>query len=215
MRASEMAGIVMVVIAFIIAINLYPDMPDQMPGHWNAAGEVDGYLPKFWGLFLFPIIILAIYALFMGLQWVPSLIQNIRSIRKQYDVFMVIIVGFFLYIYVLTILWVFGIQFGFIRMLVPAFAALIFAIGSLVSNVKRNRYIGIRTPWTMGSDRVWEKTHRLAAKLYMLAGIVSLAGMLFESYYALAFLIGPIIIVSAYAMAYSYFEYKKGIRKLQ
>ena len=73
----------------------------------------------------------------------------------------------------------------------------------------------VASPWTLGSDRVWDKTHKLAAKLYKAAGLASLLGLLFEGYFALAFLIGPVIIVSAYAIIYSYFEHKneKGMRR--
>jgi uncharacterized membrane protein len=213
MRTSEKIGLLIVAVAFIIAVNLYPDMPDDMPAHWNAAGEVDGYLPKLWGLFLMPVISLAMLILFVALPRYTSLRNNIRSVIRQYDIFLVVVLGFMLYIYTLTLTWALGIGFGMVQMLVPAFAALFYVIGMLIQNVKRNKYMGIRTPWTLASDQVWQKTHRLAGKLFRAVAVVILLGLLFDNYIALAFLIGPILAVVAYTMAYSYFEYKKENRK--
>jgi uncharacterized membrane protein len=47
-----MLGIIL--ISFAIGAYLYPQMPELMPSHWNGRGDVDGYMPKFWGLFLMP-----------------------------------------------------------------------------------------------------------------------------------------------------------------
>jgi uncharacterized membrane protein len=90
----------------------------------------------------------------------------------------------------------------------PAFATLFYYSGVLIENAKRNWFIGIRTPWTLSSDRVWDKTHKIGGKLFKIAGIVALAAVFFETA-AIFFIIVPVIIVSIYTVVYSYLEYQK------
>ena len=70
---------------FIIAIYLYPQMPDEMASHWNFRGEVDDYLPKFWGLFLMPLIALGLLLLFLLIPKIDPLKANIEKFRKYFD----------------------------------------------------------------------------------------------------------------------------------
>jgi uncharacterized membrane protein len=212
MRASEKVALGIVVVAFVVAVWLYPLVPDQMPSHWNAAGEVDGYLPKFWGLFLMPIISLGMLLLFVAIPRIDPLKKNLETFRGHFDVFVVILIGFMFYINMLVLLWTLEYQFSIIQALVPAFAVLFFYAGVLIQHSKRNWFVGIRTPWTMSSDRVWEKTHRRGGKLFKAVGVIVLLGMVFEDL-AIWILVGPIVAVAVYTMAYSYFEYQKEKRK--
>jgi uncharacterized membrane protein len=98
-----------------------------------------------------------------------------------------------------------------ITFLSPAFAILFYYTGILIENAKRNWFIGIRTPWTMSSDKVWDKTHKVGGKLYKIAGVVTLLAIFFETY-AIYIIVVPLIMVSIYTVVYSYFEYQKEIK---
>ena len=63
------AGIIL--LSFFIGIVSYSYMPDMMPMHWNAQGEIDGYMGKLWGLFMSPMISLGLFALFCILKLDP------------------------------------------------------------------------------------------------------------------------------------------------
>ena len=86
---------------------------------------------------------------------------------------------------------------------------LFFSIGIVIGKAKRNWFIGIRTPWTLSSEAVWDKTHRLGGKVFMVSGLVSLLGFFFEGYVALLLILAPIMIGSIFLVVYSYFEYQK------
>jgi uncharacterized membrane protein len=208
MRKANLAILGIILVSFAIGIYLYPQMPDPMPSHWNAAGEADGYMPKFWGLFLMPLISLALFGLFLLIPRIDPMKANIQKFRKYFDRFIALIMGFFLYIYLLTILWAFGFTFNFIYAMVPAFSALFYYAGVLTENAKQNWFIGIRTPWTLSSEKVWDKTHRLGGKLFKVAALIGLVGLLFPDY-AIWFVIIPIILVAAYTIVYSYVEFQK------
>jgi uncharacterized membrane protein len=212
MRKSEIPVLTIILISFLSGIYLYPQMPERMASHWNIEGNVDGYLSKFWGLFLMPLISFGLFLLFAVIPEIDPLKQNIMKFRKHFDVFVVLVILFLFYLYSLTLFWNLGFRFNMIQVLIPAFCGLFFYVGILVENAKRNWFVGIRTPWTLSSDKVWDKTHKLGGKLFKITAIIVLLGIIFESY-AFYFIIIPILFVGIYTIVYSYFEYKKIVKK--
>ena len=99
-----------------------------------------------------------------------------------------------------------------IQALAPAFGGLFYYCGILAKNAKRNWFIGIRTPWTLSNEKVWDKTHRVGGQLLKIAGIIALFGVFFPSY-ALLFIFAPVVLVAAYTITYSYIEYKKEVKQ--
>jgi len=200
--------IAIILLSFLIGLYFYPQMPVKIASHWNAQGEVDGYMSRFWGLFLMPIIVLFLYLLFLFIPRIDPLKENIEKFRKQFDWLIGLIMLFLFYIYLLTIIWNAGREFNMTMAIVPAIGILFFFIGVLIEKAKRNWFVGIRTPWTLSSDKVWEDTHRLGGKLFKLSGIIALLGIVFPKY-AIILLIVPAIGTSIYTIVYSYFQYKK------
>ncbi len=201
-----------IIITFITSIYLYPGMPEQMASHWNSKGEVDSYMSKFWGLFLMPIISLGIFLLLIFIPKIDPLKKNIEKFRKYYDGFMTFLIIFLLYIYILTILWNMGIIFDMTTAILPAVAILMYFSGILIEHSKRNWFIGIRTPWTISNEKVWNKTHKLGSKLFKIAAIIILIGT-FIPKYAFTLLLISVLIAAIYPIVYSYFEYKKEMKK--
>ncbi len=208
MRKSEIIIFGIIILSFAISAYYYPQMPEKVASHWNAEGQVNGYMSKFWGLFLMPIISVGLLLLFILIPRIDPLKSNIEEFRKHYDGFVVLIMVFLFYLHLLTIFWNSGYTFNMVIFLSPAFAILFYYSGILIENAKRNWFIGIRTPWTLSSEKVWDKTHKLGGKLFKIAGILSLFAIFFESYAVLVIVV-PVIMVFIYTVMYSYFEYQK------
>lgn len=162
----------LILIAIVIGTALYSQLPDPMPSHWNAAGEVDGYMSKFWGVFLLPLVTAGLTLLLLLIPVIDPLKANIAQFRRQYNAFVVGFVVYLLYVYGLTLAAALGYRFNMTMTLLPAMGLLFIGISFLVKSAKRNFFIGIRTPWTLSSDIVWQKTHALGAKLFLISGIV-------------------------------------------
>jgi uncharacterized membrane protein len=96
--------------------------------------------------------------------------------------FTVILIGFLFYLYLLMILWNIGMRFQMPQLLAPAFGILFYYAGVLTEKAKRNWFIGIRTPWTLSSEEVWERTHRIGGKLFKIAGVITLLGIVLPGY---------------------------------
>ena len=173
-RTTIFISITLIAIAVLAGLLLWNRLPDPMPGHWNAAGEIDGYISKFWGVFLLPIISIALTGLFLIVPRIDPLKANIAQFRAAFNWFIVAFVVYILYLYILTLLAALGTLFNMTLMLLPAVGLLFIGIGYLMSGAKRNFFIGIRTPWTLSSDTVWDKTHKLGSRLFMLGGVVTI-----------------------------------------
>ena len=211
MRKINIAFLCIILVAFAIGFYIYPQMPDLIASHWNINGEVDGYMPKFWGIFLMPFISLGLFALFVAIPRIDPLKANVKKFRKYFDIFIIVMLMFLLYIYLLTIFWTFGFRFDMILFLTPAFSILFYYCGILTEHSERNWFIGIRTPWTMSSDLVWKKTHKLGGKLFKAVAIITLIGVIVPQY-AIFLLLVPIIAAVAYTFYYSYSEYQKEMK---
>ncbi len=199
---------IILLLSFAIAGYFYPQMPERMASHWNASGDVDGYMSKFWGLFLMPFISLGLSALLIMIPKIDPLKANIEKFKRYYYGFVSLLLIFLLYIYLLTILWNLGLRFNMVQLLAPALGVLFYFCGVLIGKAKRNWFIGIRTPWTLSNEKVWDKTHLIGGRLFKAVGLVALLGVFFPSY-AILFVLIPVILVSLFTIVYSYFEYQK------
>lgn len=208
LRKSEIISLIIIIISAIIGIYFYPRLPEKIASHWNTQGEVNGYMPKFWGVFLMPMISAVMWLIFLIIPKIDPKKENIEKFRKYFDRFIILLFLFLLYIYILTLYWNLGNQFDFIRFLLPVFAILFYFTGDLISKSEMNWTIGIRTPWTLSSETVWKKTHTLGGKLFKASAIITLVGLFFPSI-AFWFTIIPVIIFSIFIIAYSYFAFRK------
>ncbi len=208
MKKSIIMSSIIILIAFIISIYVYPQMPDKIASHWDHKGQVDGYISKSWGLFLMPVLSLVILALFIFIPKIDPLKKNLKKFRKYYDRFIVLFILFLFYIYLLTIFWNLNYKFNMTQMIIPAFGILFYYIGILTENAKQNWFIGIKTPWTLSNNKVWEKTHKVGGQLFKIAGLLTLIGILFPNY-AIYFFLIPVLFAAIYSIIYSYFEYQK------
>ena len=202
--------IILLIILASIAVSLYayPIVPEQMTSHWNAAGQVNGYIPKLLGLALMPVISIGAFLLFLVIPRIDPLRRNIAKFRAYFDIFIVMMMLFLLYLHGVLILANIGFTFNMMQVLAPALGAVFYYSGVLIGHAKKNWSIGIRTPWTMSSERVWNETHKIGGKLFKAAGIIAFFGIFFPNY-AILLIFVPVIAVVVYTFVYSYVLYQK------
>lgn len=200
--------VLVILFSIIIGAYFYPKMPLLIASHWGADGQVNGYMTKFWGLFFMPLISIILYFLFIFLPYADPYKKNFKKFEKYFNNFINVIFIFLFYIYLITIFWNLGNRFNMIQILSPAFSLMYIFAGFLLAKTRRNWFVGIRTPWTISSKLVWKKTHALGAKLFIIAGILSLLS-LFLPQYSLAFVLYPIIVFSIFLFVYSYVIFRQ------
>lgn len=209
-RTTIIIVLVMIGAAILAGLLLWNRLPDQMASHWNINDQVDGYMPKFWGVFLLPLITLGMFVLFLVVPSIDPLKANITQFREAFNLFIVLIVGFMLYLYGLTLAWNLGYTvFRMSGAMLPALGLLFIFIGFMLRQAKRNFFIGIRTPWTLSSDTVWDETHRIGAILFMISGALAFIGGFFGGIAAFWMLFAPIIGSTMFLLVYSYMLYQR------
>lgn len=209
-RTTTILVIIMIIGATIAGLLLWNRLPEQMASHWNINDQVDSYMPKFWGVCMVPLITLGMFVLFLVIPSIDPLKANIAQFREAFNLFIVLMVAFMLYIYGLTLAWSLGYTgFRMSSSMLPAIGLLFIFIGFMLRQAKRNFFIGIRTPWTLSSDRVWNKTHQIGSTLFMVAGALAVIGSFFGGMTAFWMLMIPIFGSTIFLVIYSYVLYKQ------
>lgn len=212
-RTTTIVVLLMIAAATLAGLLLWNRLPDQIPSHWNFQDQVDGYMPKFWGVFLLPLITLGMLVLFLVIPSIDPLKANIAQFQEAFNLFILLIVGFMLYLYGLTLAWSLGYDdFKMSGALLPAIGLLFVFIGFMMRQAKRNFFIGIRTPWTLSSDTVWNETHRVGAVLFMISGALAFIGGFFGGMTAFWMMFSPIMGSTLFLLVYSYILYRRETR---
>jgi uncharacterized membrane protein len=209
-RVYWMISVALVAITVGVTAWLYGGLPEQIPTHWNIRGEVDGYGGK-WTLFIFPAMMVAMLALFYFLPALSPKQFDVNSFRPTYLYIMVLCIGLFAYMDG-VILYVTRqavrkeatIDLG--RAFIAGMFLFFALLGNVMGKVRKNFYIGVRVPWTLASDRVWNDTHRLAAWVFVAAGVIGF-GMIILG----VPIIYPIVVLVLSALVpviYSFVHYK-------
>lgn len=208
MKIIRLASILVLLLAFGITIAVFPRLPEIIAIHWNAAGQADGYAPALWAAFTVPVVMVLTAALLHFIPGLDPLRQNVEKFRTWYDGFILFMLVFLLAVHSHVLLWNLGYEFSPNLTLPAGFGLLLIFVGFLLGKAERNWFIGIRTPWTLSSDAVWRRTHRLGQKLFIVAGLIAITGVLAPEY-AVIILLLPVLLVTAILFTYSYLEYRK------
>jgi uncharacterized membrane protein len=208
-RTTLIVSISLVVIGSLVGILLWNRLPDPMASHWNFNDEVDGYIPRLWGVLLMPLITVLMLGIFLVVPKIDPLKANIAQFREAFNLFIVLIIAFMVYVYALTIAWNLGAtNFKISMAMLPAMGLLLIFVGYMLRKAKRNFFIGIRTPWTLSSDSVWDKTHKMGSKLFIISGLLAILGSLFGGY-AIWFIFTPLIGSTLFLVVYSYILFQQ------
>jgi uncharacterized membrane protein len=149
---------------------------DKIPVHWDIRFEPDGWIGKdqpFLAFYLLPTIIAGVVALgLFVLPWLSPRNFQVEGFRRTYDYVFFLVAALFVYMQSI-ILWT---QFRGPVLMERGFLAGIFLffalMGNVLGKVKRNFWMGVRTPWTLADPIVWDRTHRVAAWLFVSAGLI-------------------------------------------
>ena len=212
-RTTTILVLLMIFGAIVAGLLLWNQLPDPMASHWNINDQADGYMSRTWGVFLMPLITLGMFVLFLVIPSIDPLKANIAQFRGAFNLFIVLIIAFMVYLYGLTLAWNFGYtNFRMSSAMLPAIGLLFIFIGFMMRQAKRNFFIGIRTPWTLSSDTVWDDTHRIGAVLFIISGALAFLGGFFGGTTAFWLMFAPLIGSTIFLLIYSYVLYRRETR---
>lgn len=151
---------------------LAPQLPAKVPSHWDLHGKVDGWSDKATAVWFGPMLMLGALLMMVLLPWLSPKSFTVESFRKTFNLILFFVVAWMGWMNALTLYAGLhpGMEVG--RWIIASVLVLIALIGNQLGKVGKNFWLGIRTPWTLASDRVWIATHRLSAWLFMGVGLL-------------------------------------------
>lgn len=207
---SDWPLLLLILGSLIIGAALYPQLPERVASHWNFKGEVDGYSSRFWGAFGIPLMTAGIYVLMVVLPSIDPRRQNYEKFAGVYRLFKAIMVIFMIGLYLIVILSALGYRIPVDRAVTSGVSLLFIVLGNFMGQIRHNYFVGIKTPWTLASEEVWQKTHRLGGRLWVAAGLIGLAASLAAGGSTggiiMAVSLGAAVVVP---IAYSYLEFRR------
>lgn len=206
---TEFIPVILIILSVLASFYFYANFPDQVPTHWNYKGEIDGWSPKAFAAFFFPGLNLAMYLLFLIFPYLDPKKDRYAEFAKTYHVFKGMLVAVMTAIYFYVGLAGLGYELPVTAVIPPAIGVLFVVLGNYMGKIKPNWFMGIRTPWTLSNEEVWNKTHRLGGKLFMLMGLFMIIGTILPPAIFWGFFIFGTVIVSLAPMIYSYLLFRK------
>jgi uncharacterized membrane protein len=188
----------------------YDRLPEQIPVHWGIDGSPDRWVNKhdawmnFW---LTPALMIGFTLLTLALPWLSPRAFEVDRFRDTYGYVMAMVVVLFGFIDFLLLWASLHPDFETVRVLVAGILFFFALVGNVLGRVRRNFWMGVRTPWTLASETVWNETHRLAAWLYTAFGIVGCITVLLGAPLTWCFI--ALIVVAVFPVFYSLVLYKR------
>jgi uncharacterized membrane protein len=164
--------ILLAAVGVLMTLAVYQRLPETIAVHWDLDGNPNGWMPRVIGAFFGPAFLLLLWGLLRLAPRIDPREENYRRFGEAYET----IVASALLLVLATHGIVLAIALGHrvpVGRFVPALVgALFIVIGNVMPRTRSNWWFGVRTPWTLTSDRVWTRTHRLAGYSMTAAGIV-------------------------------------------
>lgn len=201
-------GLILSLIPLVVGGIFYKQLPDTLATHFNFQGKADGYSDKNMALFMLPLGLTVGYIAMYFFTIKDPKHKNHNETLNRFVFLLLPVMN------IATNAFIIAKGLGKdinVSLFVTAFVGLIFVIvGNFLPKVKRNYTVGIQLPWTLHSDVVWEKTHRMAGYLWILGGvIVILSSFLLPSAWLNYCILTSVGIMTVIPAIYSYVIYKK------
>ena len=195
-----------ILLPILVGVILWDQLPEQMPSHWNASGEIDGWSSKAFAVFGMPLILLVF-------QWLCVLGTGADPKKANHPEKIVHLVLWIIPVLgvVLSVL-TYAVALGKeVRMevIMPVLIGLVLTIvGNYLPKCKQNYTVGIKIPWTLNSEENWNKTHRFAGWLWTICGLLIMLTGFFGGFWIF---FGVVLVMVLMTFLYSYMLHRKGV----
>ncbi len=197
-----------VVVMLAVAFIFYDQLPTLIPTHWNVYGQADAYWPKNISLFTIPGLVLLLILWFNFIPKFDPRKEKYEQFQKSWDMLQFIIISFFAYVYFVSI-YVAMHPAQSMNFFMMFWVGLFFVLlGNYLWKIRSNYFVGIKTPWTLENEEVWNKTHRLGWYMFVISWLIFMINSFLNFQVWLVFIIVMLLAVFV-PIIYSYVIYKK------
>ena len=207
---SLLLGSLVTLLPIPVGICLWDHLPEAIPVHWGINGKADGTATPWIVVFLLPLLLLALHWLCVWITFrdPKSAKQNPKAMNLAF--WMVPLCSLFS----CGIIFAAGLgtDFNLFRLVLLFIAIIFLVVGNYMPKVTRNSYLGIKVPWTLYNEENWNATHRFCGKVWVLCGLVTLAGVFLPETFIIPLLLIPLIALVLSCTLYSYLYYRKQVK---
>lgn len=198
-----------IAVAFAFTAAVYGRLPEELPVHWNIRGEPDRWAGRLHGALLLPVLALGLWVLLSVLPRLDPRKANYAKFSGTYDLIVTSLVVVAAGIHVAVL----GSAIGWpvpIERVVPALVGGLFIVlGNALPRARSNWWFGIRTPWTLSNERVWERTHRVGGYLMVGVGCLLLVAAIVPGPHTAIIATGGLAVMAVVSVAYSYIAWRQ------
>ncbi len=206
---KELPYLFIILIPLAYLAYLWEKLPQKVPMHWNASGEIDRYGNKTELIFLIFMMPVFTYLIFLIMPIIDPK-KKLEKMGKKFDVLKFYLVLFMTVLSIWIIHSTYTKSLGNPNYILMLIGLLFLILGNFFKTIAPNYFIGIRTPWTLESEIVWKKTHKMAGKLWFAGGLlILLLGLFLSSKIFIYTFFAITLIISLYPVVYSYIAFKK------
>ena len=197
---------IVILLPMVAGLVLWNRLPEQVPFHWNAAGEVDGWASR-------PVAVFVPSAMMLALQWLCMLVTSADPKKQNHPekvMHLILWLIPIITVFISALMYVSALGVSVrVETLMPILLGLVFvAIGNYMPKCKQNYTIGIKIPWTLASEENWNRTHRFAGWVWVGGGIAVMLTGFFNLFWLMMVVTAIMVLVP---FIYSYILHRKNV----
>ena len=209
---KEIPYLAVSLLPFVYLAYIWPTLPQRVPMHWNASGEIDRWGDKSETLMIPLLMTGLVYVLFLILPKIDPK-GKLESMGNKLNSFRMILTCF-MSVLSLYILYSIKTHNADPKMLFPLLGLLFAFLGNYMKTMKPNYFIGFRTPWTLENEEVWKKTHKMGGMLWFIGGLLMTFTFLLDGKTQLYTFMAILVVITIIPVVYSYLEFQKQKNKI-
>lgn len=210
---TEFFPVFLILLSFAFSWFFINNFPERVAIHWDINGNPDNFSNKYSAALSIPIVILLIYLLLTFLPNIDPKKDRYSEFSKIYNHFRSLIVFFMLFVYLVSGFNNLGYNISVAKLIPTSIGVLFFLMGFYMKDIKMNYFVGVKTPWTLSSEYVWDKTHKFSGKVFMFSAFLLFLTAFVPSFYKMTLLISALVLIIFSTTIYSYLVYIKENKK--
>jgi uncharacterized membrane protein len=203
-------GGILILVMLAVSLAAYPYLPEQVPLHWNFRGEPDRWGSPLVGAFVMPLSAIGVWLLLLGLPRIDPRRANYARFGETYWRVVNLSMLFFVFLHGIALAASLGWNVAMDRVIWLAVGLFFVALGNVLPRVRSNWWMGIRTPWTLDSERVWRETHRVGGWTFVVGGLITMLAAALPATAAPWVALGGLTLAALVPVVYSYLSWRRG-----
>lgn len=201
-------GLLVILAGAVFSVLAYPHLPAEVATHFDLEGNPNGWSSRFFAAAFVPVLSVVLALLFVVLPRIDPKRANYSKFGPTWWTIVNAILILLALLHVAMLGKALGWAINLTRVAALGLGVILVVLGNLMTRIRPNWFMGIRTPWTLSSDTVWRKTHRFGGIAFVIAGVCVFGTALMNSGWALT---AALVVTGAAGLSsvvYSYVVWK-------